>query len=40
MTFEMLDGVFIALVIGPARNLPSEYMPEIWGTNDGNRWPF
>ena len=35
MTFEMLDGLLTALVIGPAMVLPSEYMPEIWGTDDG-----
>src|SRR5712691_6132200 len=35
MTFEMLDGLFTALVIGPATILPSQYMPEIWGTDDG-----
>jgi uncharacterized protein len=35
MSFEMLDGLFTALVIGPATVLPSEYLPEIWGTDDG-----
>jgi uncharacterized protein len=35
MSFEMLDGMFTALVIGPAMVLPSEYLPEIWGTDDG-----
>jgi uncharacterized protein len=35
MTFEMLDGMLTALVIGPAMVLPSEYMPEIWGTENG-----
>jgi len=40
MTFEMLDGMFTALVIGPATLLPSEYLPEIWGTDDdaGPEW--
>jgi uncharacterized protein len=31
----MLDGMFTALVIGPAMVLPSQYLPEIWGTDDG-----
>jgi hypothetical protein len=35
MTFEMLDGTLTALVIGPAMVLPSEYMREIWGTDNG-----
>ena len=35
MTFEMLDGMLTALVIGPAMVLPSEYVPEIWGTDNG-----
>ena len=34
MTFEMFDGLFTALVIGPTTVLPSEYMPEIWGTDE------
>ena len=36
MTFEMLDGLLTALVIGPATVLPSQYLPEIWGTDDGS----
>jgi uncharacterized protein len=35
MPFEALDGMFTALVIGPATVLPSEYLPRIWGTDDG-----
>jgi uncharacterized protein len=35
MTYEMLDGLFTALVIGPTTVLPSQYLPEIWGTDDG-----
>ena len=40
MTFEMLDGMLTALVIGPAIVPPSEYMPEIWGTDNdtGPEW--
>ena len=36
MTFEMLDGLLTALVIGPAIVPPSQYMPAIWGTDDGS----
>jgi len=36
MTFEMLDGLFTALLIGPATVMPSEYLPVIWGTDDGD----
>lgn len=36
MNFEMLDGLFTALVIGPAVVPPSKYMPVIWGTEDGS----
>jgi uncharacterized protein len=35
MSFEMLDGFFTALVIGPEMVPPSEYLAEIWGTDDG-----
>ena len=36
MSIEMLDGLFTALVIGPALVLPSEYEAAIWGTEDGS----
>jgi uncharacterized protein len=36
MPFETLDGFFTALVIGPELVLPSGYLPEIWGTEDGS----
>jgi uncharacterized protein len=36
MTFEMVDGLFTALVIGPATVMPSEYLPVIWGADDGD----
>jgi uncharacterized protein len=36
MPFEMLDGLFTALVIGPETVLPSQYLPEVWGTDDGS----
>ena len=35
MSFEMLDGFFTALVIGPELVPPSEDLAEIWGTDDG-----
>jgi uncharacterized protein len=35
MTFEMLDGLLTALVIGPSIVMPSQYLPKIWGTDDG-----
>ena len=40
MTFEELDGMITALAIGPATVLPSQYLPEIWGTDDkdGPEW--
>jgi uncharacterized protein len=31
MTFEEVDGLFHALVIGPDLVLPSEYLREVWG---------
>jgi uncharacterized protein len=35
-TFEVLDGLFTALIIGPVVVPPSRYMPVIWGTEDGS----
>lgn len=35
MTLEELDGFLTALVVGPEPIMPSEYIPEIWGTPDG-----
>ena len=35
MPFEMLDGFFTALVIGPVLVPPSQYLPVVWGTEDG-----
>ena len=37
MTFEMLDGLFTALLIGPVTVMPSEYLPVIWGTDNDDR---
>jgi uncharacterized protein len=36
MPFEMFDGFLTALVIGPEMVMPSVYLPEIWGTEDGS----
>jgi uncharacterized protein len=36
MPFETLDGFLTALVIGPEMIMPSRYLPEIWGTEDGS----
>ena len=36
MPFETLDGFFTALAIGPELVMPSVYLREIWGTEDGS----
>ena len=36
MPSEMLDGFFTALVIGPDLVMPSVYLREIWGSEDGS----
>ena len=35
LSMEQLDGFFAALVAGPELVLPSEYLPTLWGSNDG-----
>jgi uncharacterized protein len=35
MSLEMLDGFFTALVIGPELVPPSQYLPVVWGSADG-----
>lgn len=35
MPLEELDGFFTALVVGPDTVLPSRFIPELWGTPDG-----
>ena len=35
MSLEELDGFLAALVAGPEMVVPSEYVPEVWGTPDG-----
>lgn len=40
MGLEQFDGFLTALVIGPETVLPSEYMPLIWGDEDGARPTF
>src|SRR4051794_8356775 len=34
MNLEQLDGFFAALICGPDRVHPSEYLPEIWGGSE------
>jgi yecA family protein len=36
MTFEEVDGFFTAIAAGPITLSPSEYLPVIWGTEDGS----
>ena len=35
LSMEQLDGFFAALVTGPELVLPSEYLPTLWGSDDG-----
>jgi uncharacterized protein len=35
MDAEKLDGFFCALVMGPELVMPSEYLPVVWGEDDG-----
>jgi len=35
MSLEQVDGFFAALAVGPELVLPSEYMPVVWGTENG-----
>ena len=35
LSMEQLDGFFAALVAGPDLVLPSEYLPTLWGSEDG-----
>ncbi len=36
MCIEEVDGFFCALVAGPENVMPSEYLPVLWGTEEGN----
>ena len=36
MNLEMLDGFFAALICGPDIVPPSEYLPEVWGSEQGD----
>ena len=40
MNIEMLDGFLAALICGPESVLPSEYLPEIWGSDDADALAF
>jgi uncharacterized protein len=40
MNIEELDGFFAALIAGPATVAPSEYMPEVFGTNASESQQF
>jgi uncharacterized protein len=40
MNIEELDGFFAALIVGPEIILPSEYMPEVFGSETPETYPF
>lgn len=35
MTFDMVDGFLHALAVGPVTVLPSQWLPKIWGSDNG-----
>lgn len=39
MTLEMLDGFLHALAIGPETLMPSQWLPKVWGLDDGGMAP-
>lgn len=39
MTLDMLDGFLHALAIGPQTVLPSRWLPQVWGRDDGAMLP-
>ena len=39
MTLDMLDGFLHALVIGPETVMPSQWLPKVWGREDGAMLP-
>ena len=40
MNIEELDGFFAALIAGPETVAPSEYMPEVFGSETSETHPF
>ncbi len=39
MTLDMLDGFLHALAIGPETVMPSQWLPKVWGRDDGGLLP-
>lgn len=40
MTLDMLDGYLHAIAIGPETVMPSQWLPKVWGEQDGAMMPF
>jgi uncharacterized protein len=39
MTLDMLDGFLHAMAIGPETVMPSQWLPKVWGQEDGGMMP-
>lgn len=39
MTLDMLDGFLHAIAIGPETVMPSQWLPKVWGWDDGHMLP-
>ncbi len=39
MTLDMLDGFLHAMAIGPETVMPSQWLPKVWGREDGGMMP-
>lgn len=39
MTLDMLDGFLHAVAIGPETVMPSQWLPKVWGQEDGSMMP-
>lgn len=39
MTLDMLDGFLHAIAIGPETVMPSQWLPKVWGREDGGMMP-
>jgi len=39
MTLDILDGYLHAIVIGPETLMPQQWLPKVWGENNGNMLP-